>query len=53
MHPELFKTLEQEAAQQVMKEWFLPYWELALSACKADVDNEYSGKAIELGKQKK
>ncbi|KAF9401029.1 hypothetical protein BGX21_002899 [Mortierella sp. AD011] len=48
MHPELFGSLSNEAAQQVSKKWFVPYWELARSACSLDGGRDGHSKAIEL-----
>ncbi|KAG0002609.1 hypothetical protein BGZ79_002672 [Entomortierella chlamydospora] len=48
MHPELFGSLSNEAAQQVLKKWFVPYWELARSACILDGGRDGHSKAIEL-----
>lgn len=45
-------SLEAGAAQRVLQEWFLPYWELAQSACLLDGgSSEHAEMAIELGKQ--
>ncbi|KAI8345587.1 hypothetical protein B0O80DRAFT_269752 [Mortierella sp. GBAus27b] len=49
MHPGLFMSLEAGAAQQVLREWFVPYWELAQSACLLDGgDSGHQKMAIEL-----
>ncbi|KAF9350177.1 hypothetical protein BGX34_001374 [Mortierella sp. NVP85] len=49
MHPSLYLSLEAEAAQRVLQEWFMPYWELARSACLLDGGgSEHSEMAIEL-----
>jgi hypothetical protein len=54
MHPALFMSLEAGAAQQVLREWFVPYWELAQSACLLDGgDSKHQKMAIELGKTRK
>jgi hypothetical protein len=51
MHPSLYSSLEAEAAQRVLQEWFMPYWELARSACLLDGGGSgHSEMAIELGK---
>lgn len=52
MHQGLFMSLEAGAAQRVLQDWFLPYWELAQSACLLDGGtSEHGEMAIELGKQ--
>ncbi|KAF9352724.1 hypothetical protein BGX26_009493 [Mortierella sp. AD094] len=48
MHPELFGGLGNEAAQQVLRKWFVPYWELARLACNLDGGRDGHSKAIEL-----
>ncbi|KAF9113716.1 hypothetical protein BGX27_000930 [Mortierella sp. AM989] len=48
MHPVLYGSLGKEAAQEVLKEWFVPYWELARTACNLDGGKERHSKAIEL-----
>ncbi|KAI1320684.1 hypothetical protein EDD11_010218 [Mortierella claussenii] len=48
MHPVLFGSLEVAAAQHILEEWLIPYWELVRSACKLDEDGEYRRKSIEL-----
>ncbi|KAF9438482.1 hypothetical protein BGZ76_007601 [Entomortierella beljakovae] len=48
MNPELFKGLGKEAAQYILKTQFMPYWELARSACNLDGGKDRLNKAIEL-----
>ncbi|KAF8979549.1 hypothetical protein BGZ46_005284 [Entomortierella lignicola] len=48
MHPELFGNLGDEGAQHVLQKWFVPYWELARTACSLDGGRDGRSKAIEL-----
>ncbi|KAF9939593.1 hypothetical protein BGZ65_010060 [Modicella reniformis] len=49
LHPGLYMSLEAGAAERVLQDWFLPYWELVRSLCLLDGgNNEHSKTAIEL-----
>ncbi|KAG0203301.1 hypothetical protein BGX28_004397 [Mortierella sp. GBA30] len=48
MHPELFERLDANASQNVLDQWFVPYWSLVQQTCKMDGGKEHYRKAIEL-----
>lgn len=49
-HPELFERLDRVDAENVMQNWFEPYWALARTVCDMDGGESQKHKLIELGK---
>lgn len=50
-HPELFERLDRVDAENVMQNWYEPYWTLARTVCKMDGGEGQKHKPIELGEK--
>lgn len=50
-HPELFERLDRVDADNVMQNWYEPYWTLARTVCRMDGGEGQKHKSIELGKK--
>ncbi|KAG0306868.1 hypothetical protein BGZ97_000587 [Linnemannia gamsii] len=47
-HPELFERLDRVDAENVMQNWYEPYWSLVRTVCKMDGGEGHKHKPIEL-----